>query len=71
MDEIDIRMLDAAEALFELNPNETMEKWVENLGYNLGTMGTNKPIKTLINSNKISKKHTLKMAIKKALKPLF
>ena len=65
MDGIDIRMLDAAEALFELNPNKTMEKWVENLGYNLGIMGINKPIKTPIKSNKISKNKGRKMSIKK------
>lgn len=65
MDGIDIRMLDAAEALFELNPNETMEKWVENLGYFLGTLGTDKPLKTPIKSNKISKNRGRKMSIKK------
>ena len=63
--DINIRMMDAAEALFELNPSETMEKWVENLGYNLGTMGTNKPIKTPIKSNRISKIFTHKRAKRK------
>jgi len=59
MDEIISTIIDknmiAAEAVYEINPCEKIEKWIENLGYNLGIMGINKPIKTPIFSNKISK----------------
>lgn len=76
-----LKLLDAAEAAYELNPCDRTEKWIEDIwdkiiqekspGNFPGNMGNNKPLKTPINPNRISKKHTLKMAIKKALKPLF
>ena len=55
-----LRLLDAAEAAYEQNPCPKNEEWIEDIldkifGYNLGIMGINKPRKTPINSNKISK----------------
>ena len=60
--------MDAAEACFEADPSPKNDSWIEeSSGYNLGTMGTNKPKKTEINTEIC----ILKMSIKKPANAVF